>query len=688
MQKTFDLLNRRTQLINRIGSLDVPNPAYDDFINTYTYNANGQITSIVHQDQATDAIDPKRVDYTYNAAGQPTMKTVYASTGTTSKVYDTNYSYDGMGRLIDLKHQNGSTIFADYDFGWDAASRITDFDFTPLGGTTKTADYVYDNTDQLTGATYNAFLTNESYQYDANGNRINGGFITGTNNRLTNDGTFTYTYDNEGNRLTKKLTSTGGSATTYTWDHRNRLTKVMTPTTTVDYIYDPFNLLIKRTVNGNASGAENFVHDGDQMIFVLREDGKANHRFFWGANVDELIADDPHFDTTTWMLCDHLGSVRDVLKTSGVVKHLEYDAFGKLINKSGAISVPFFRYTGKFTDDTTELQWNINRWYDANVGRWISEDLIGLNSNEVNLYRYVGNHPIQFLDLVGLWRQIAQDKFIYEAEDGDTFKSLLELISPDFQENNTYCIRPYDVANLEKDFLNRMQKDWNNEKTTPCGKYDATSLGNALPQSDISKRISGIFSVGRDRPSEFAISSMATFYHAVHFDRAMGLAQKIAQLADNGKTPIHDLILLGHGSKGKFHIGSRKGDTGGQFEFSKLAELTSNVTKQPWHHLSWLRAIKPDKYPLPYGCWFSLDVRIRLVGCHTSDMAQRAAERFVRKKGIIYGTTQFGVVSRDASWMGWANKENIKPDDVYDKVNTPEEYHQHKTNWSDINGTK
>jgi RHS repeat-associated protein len=102
------------------------------------------------------------------------------------------------------------------------------------------------------------------------------------------------------------------------------------------------------------------------------------------------------------MLCDHLGSVRDVLKTSGVVKHLEYDAFGKLINKSGAISVPFFRYTGKFTDDTTELQWNINRWYDANVGRWVSEDPIGFDANDVNLYRYVGNNTTLLIDLFGL----------------------------------------------------------------------------------------------------------------------------------------------------------------------------------------------------------------------------------------------------------------------------------------------
>ncbi|MBC7353892.1 MAG: hypothetical protein H5U08_16150, partial [Thermogutta sp.] len=57
---------------------------------------------------------------------------------------------------------------------------------------------------------------------------------TGTNNRLLSDGTYRYQYDAEGNRTHRfidtnangQLDSGDRDITQYTWDHRNRLTKV------------------------------------------------------------------------------------------------------------------------------------------------------------------------------------------------------------------------------------------------------------------------------------------------------------------------------------------------------------------------------------------------------------------------------------------------------------------------------
>jgi len=56
-----------------------------------------------------------------------------------------------------------------------------------------TSTYGYDTTSQLTSATH-TYQSNETYSYDANGNRTMTGYQTGTDNRLTNDGTYTYTY--------------------------------------------------------------------------------------------------------------------------------------------------------------------------------------------------------------------------------------------------------------------------------------------------------------------------------------------------------------------------------------------------------------------------------------------------------------------------------------------------------------
>lgn len=61
-----------------------------------------------------------------------------------------------------------------------------------------------------------------------------------------------------------------------------------------------------------------------------------------------------------------------------------------------------FAYTGRLLDSATGLQNNLNRWYDASIGRWLSEDPIGFSAGDVNLYRYVGNGPVNGTDPSGL----------------------------------------------------------------------------------------------------------------------------------------------------------------------------------------------------------------------------------------------------------------------------------------------
>jgi len=112
---------------------------------------------------------------------------------------------------------------------------------TQMVGQDGMSDYGYDAKSQLTSATH-TYQSNETYSYDNNGNRTMTGYQTGTDNRLTNDGAYSYTYDAEGNRLTRTKTATG-EVTEYEWDYHNRLTKVTeknsqgTTTQVVEYIY-------------------------------------------------------------------------------------------------------------------------------------------------------------------------------------------------------------------------------------------------------------------------------------------------------------------------------------------------------------------------------------------------------------------------------------------------------------------
>ncbi|MBC7353078.1 MAG: hypothetical protein H5U08_12020, partial [Thermogutta sp.] len=99
-----------------------------------------------------------------------------------------------------------------------------------------------------------------------------------------------------------------------------------------------------------------------------------------------------------------------------MVNHLIYDAFDKVTSESNpaighvllfdysAFLVSYSRlvFTSRPFDSDTELQNNLNRWYDASVGRWLSEDPIGFAGGDGNLYRYVQNIAVLQRDPSGL----------------------------------------------------------------------------------------------------------------------------------------------------------------------------------------------------------------------------------------------------------------------------------------------
>jgi len=121
-----------------------------------------------------------------------------------------------------------------------------------------------------------------------------------------------------------------------------------------------------------------------------------------------------------WALTDREGSVTDMVDNNGIERrHAAFDSFGNLESiqyydgageliegtqpwsHSDAAQSPFL-YTGRYFDRDTGLQNNTNRWYDPKTGRWMSEDPIGFDAGDPNLYRYVGNSPVNYTDPTGL----------------------------------------------------------------------------------------------------------------------------------------------------------------------------------------------------------------------------------------------------------------------------------------------
>ena len=76
---------------------------------------------------SSNAVADTRVDFEYNAIGQFATIARYSDLagGSTNEVATTTYAYDQLARLTDLTHTHDTTTIADYDWAYDAFSRVT-----------------------------------------------------------------------------------------------------------------------------------------------------------------------------------------------------------------------------------------------------------------------------------------------------------------------------------------------------------------------------------------------------------------------------------------------------------------------------------------------------------------------------------------------------------------------------------
>ena len=400
-----------------------------DFQNSYSYDRFGRLSSLA-QTGATggNVVAEKRVDFAYNRLGQFGTVTRYANAAATKTVATSSHAYDTLNRLASLNHAKGSTSLASHAWTFDAASRMTQY----VNSVDGTVNYTNDPTSQLTGADYaSESRTDETYVYDANGNRTNNGCVIAANNRLVSDGTYTYGYDDEGN-CTTRIDIITGATTRSTWDYRNRLVQIAeypsatssTATKTVQNTYDVFNRWVKRVEDSDGDGAidttDVFVHDENQIVLQFATGQgdssfiKNSHRYLWGPSVDQLLVDEALTYTGSlfpsslyplvansprWPLCDHLNTVRDLASydsasdATSILNHRVYNSYGQLISETNSSFSCLFGFTGRPFDIGTGLQNNLNRWYDPVTERWMSEDPIGFRGG-MNLYEYCYDSPL------------------------------------------------------------------------------------------------------------------------------------------------------------------------------------------------------------------------------------------------------------------------------------------------------
>ncbi|MGB3205943.1 MAG: RHS repeat-associated core domain-containing protein [Crinalium sp.] len=225
---------------------------------------------------------------------------------------------------------------------------------------------------------------------------------------MLSDGVYNYEYDAEGNR-TKRTKIADNTVDEYGWDYRNRLIAIVSKDAggsvlrTVGYEYDVYDQRVRKTVDGVV---ENYFIDRNQIAFVTDGSGNQTFHYLYGLNVDSVMAQDTP-SGMVWALADRLGSIDTITDENGVVVNKRtFDSFGQLLSETNP-SVSFrYGYTGRELDLESGLAYYRARYYDPNVGRFISVDPMGFEAGDTNLYRYVSNNSTNATDPSGEFEHI------------------------------------------------------------------------------------------------------------------------------------------------------------------------------------------------------------------------------------------------------------------------------------------
>jgi len=190
----------------------------------------------------------------------------------------------------------------------------------------------------------------------------------------------------------------GAELTRYSYGVLGELQRVELPDgRAITYQYDALKRRIGRQVNG-ASTHRWLWGGGPGPVAELDANGNTLTTFVYGTGInapDYMVRGAEMFA----LIRDHLGSVRFVLNTADntIAQELRYDPFGNVTLDTNPGFQPF-GYAGGLYDPDTELTRFGARDYDAHTGRWTARDPIAFGGGQTNLYVYVGNDPINYVD--------------------------------------------------------------------------------------------------------------------------------------------------------------------------------------------------------------------------------------------------------------------------------------------------
>ncbi len=419
---TYDLLSRPTKVVYPSSALTV----------NYTYNATGALEKVT---RGTTTLTNVVSDLDYAPTGQVSSMT-YGNGMVTTNTYDAAQAYRLTSKEttgIYSTTLSGGTVsnVQDLTYSYDSNGNITGIVDASSTPTAKTLSYVYDDLNRLTSASTSGRSGgdySQSYTYDEVGNltyksdvgtlSYSGTGASGANpHAVTSVAGTAYSYDSKGN-----VTSDGTHS--YTWDQRNRLSASGTKTFSYDHSGSRYKIV------DSSSGSNSYTYYVNQYE-ELRNGTSASagtpsyYIFAAGQRVATLEG-----GAYTYTVQDHLGGTALTANAGKYVTQIyDYYPYGsELSNTQLSTTDAKHSFTDKELDDSLGLYYFEARWYDADIGRFTSQDpLDGMS------YTYGANNPLVMIDPTGLYNVETGD-----LEEGDTKEDIVASVNEAYGITTTW----------------------------------------------------------------------------------------------------------------------------------------------------------------------------------------------------------------------------------------------------------
>ena len=221
-------------------------------------------------------------------------------------------------------------------------------------------------------------------------------------------GSRVYTSDAIGNR-------TGDGTWSYSWEHGRQLASMskLDETGSVSYTYDAGGLrLSKEVTDGGVTTVYKYYYRDGKLIDYQ---WSGTDIYIWYDGNGAPYGFSCNY-TDYYYIKNAQGDITGIADAAGnPVVAYSYDAWGRLLGTSGTLASTIGaynppRYRGYVYDDETGLYYLQSRYYDPEVGRFISADAYlstsqGFTGN--NMFAYCGSNPVNRIDKEGMdWEDV------------------------------------------------------------------------------------------------------------------------------------------------------------------------------------------------------------------------------------------------------------------------------------------